>query len=112
MIAWDLRKLQQHLEKKSPEALYVLAGDEAFLLEEALKIIKIKSVDPGTVDFNYDSFYAGETKAVQVRDAVQMLPMMSPRRLVVFRNVDKLNDKEWEDLYSLFEEPVDTTTFV
>lgn len=112
MITWDLRKLQQRLETQSPSSLYVLAGDEAFLQEEALQLIKSKTVDPGTVDFNYDSFYAGDVKSVQVKDAVQMLPMMSPRRLVVYRNVDDLKDKDWEELFDLFDSPVDTTTFV
>lgn len=112
MVTWDLRKLQQRLETHSPSALYVLAGDEPFLQEEALQLIKSKAVDAGTIDFNYDSFYAGDVKAVQVKDAVQMLPMMSPRRLVVYRNVDELKDKDWEDLFDLFDSPIDSTTFV
>jgi DNA polymerase-3 subunit delta len=112
LITWDLRKLQQRLENHPPSMLYVLAGDEAFLHEEALALIKSKSVDPGTIDFNYDSFYAGETKAAQVKDAVQMLPMMSPRRLVIFRNVDDMKDKEWDELFDIFEMPVESTTLV
>lgn len=112
MMTWDLRQLQQRLDKQSPEALYILAGDEAFLLQEAIRLIKVKSVDPVAIDFNYDCFYADETKPAQVRDAVQMLPMMSPRRLVIYRDVDGLKDKEWEDLYDLFDNPVDSTTFV
>lgn len=112
MVTWDLRKLQQRLETHSPSMLYVLAGDEPFLQEEALQLIKSKAVDAGTIDFNYDSFYAGDVKAVQVKDAVQMLPMMSPRRLVVYRNVDELKDKDWEDLFDLFDSPIDSTTFV
>jgi len=112
VVTWDLRKLQQRLETHAPSMLYVLAGDEPFLQEEALQLIKAKSVDAGTIDFNYDSFYAGDVKAIQVKDAVQMLPMMSPRRLVVYRNVDELKDKDWEDLFDLFDAPIDSTTFV
>lgn len=112
MLTWDLRKLQQRLEAGPPSPIYVLAGDEPFLKEEALKLIKGKVTDPGTIDFNYDSFYAGEAKSGQVRDVVQMLPMMSPRRLVVFRNVDELKDKDWEELFDLLDAPVDTTTLV
>src|ERR1044072_9402394 len=112
MITWDLRKLQKHLESHTPAPLYVLAGDEEYLVEEALKLIKSKAVEPGTIVFYYDSCYATETKAIQVVDAAQMLPMMSPRRLVIFRNVDDLKDKEWEELFDILESPVDTTTLV
>ena len=76
MLTWDLRKLQQKIESGAPATLYVLAGDEPFLKEEAVKLIKAKAVDPGLLDFNYDSFYAGEAKPAQVRDAIQTLPMM------------------------------------
>jgi DNA polymerase-3 subunit delta len=108
MVTWDLRRLQRRLESHPPTPLYVLAGDEAFLHEEALTLLKSKSVHPEMLDFNYDSFFAGEAKPAEVRDAVQMLPMMSPRRLVVFRNVDELKDKDWEELYDLISDPVDT----
>ena len=64
------------------------------------------------IDFNCDVFEASETNSGTVKDAVEMLPMMSPRRLVVYRGVDNLKDKDWEALYPLFERPVDSTTFV
>ncbi len=112
MITLDLRKLQQRLEVQVPGPLYVLAGDEAFLQEEALRLIKSKAVDAGTIDFNFDSFYAPETKSAQIRDVIQMLPMMSPRRMVIYRDVDQLKDKDWEELFDLFDAPVESTTFV
>ena len=108
----DLRKLQQRLEGHPPASIYLLLGEEAFLMQEAVQVLKDKSLDPGTRDFNCDVFDAGEASAGTVRDAAEMLPMMSPRRLVIFRGVDKLKDKDWEVLFPLFERPVDTTVFV
>ena len=108
----DLRKLQQRLETTSPAALYLLIGDESFLIQEAVALLKNKSVDPATMDFNCDLFNATETSAGTVRDAAESLPMMSARRLVVYRGVDDLKDKDWEVLYPLFERPVESTTFV
>lgn len=108
----DLRKLQQRLEKTAPEKIYLLIGEEAFLVHEAVQLLKAKSVDPGIMDFNCDIFVAGDTPAGQVRDAAEMLPMMSPRRLVVYRNVDELKDKDWEALFPLFDDPVDSTVLV
>jgi DNA polymerase-3 subunit delta len=108
----DLRKLQQRLEKSPPSNIYLLMGDEAFLVQEALHLLKERSLDEGTADFNCDVFDAGSTPAGQVKDAAEMLPMMSQRRLVVFRGVDDLKDKDWETLFPLFENPVESTTFV
>lgn len=111
-LTLDLRKLQQRLESKPPAPLYVLMGDEAFLVQEAAQLLKSKSVDIGTMDFNCDVFDASETSASQVKDAAEVLPMMSPRRFVLYRGVDDLKDKDWDVLYPLFDNPVDSTTLV
>ena len=108
----DLRKLQQRLEGKEPAPVYLLMGEETFLVQEALAVLKAKTLDEGTADFNCDIFEANEIPAGQVKDAAEMLPMMSPRRFVVYRGVDDLKDKDWEVLFPLFERPVESTVFV
>lgn len=112
MITWDLRKLQQRLEGHKPHPIYVLAGDESFLVDEAIRLIKSKAVDEATMDFNVDTFVAPEDAASQVRDAVEMLPMMSQRRLILYRGVDNLKDKEWENLFPVLESPVDSSVLL
>ncbi len=108
----DLRRLQQRLENNPPGSLYLLIGEETFLVQEALQLLKNKSVDASMIDFNCDVFDASETDAGQVKDAAESLPMMSQRRFVAFRGVDALKDKDWETLFPLIDNPVDSTTFV
>lgn len=108
----DFRKLQQRLENKPPGSLYLLLGEESFLIQEAVGLLRERAVDEGLRDFNSDIFDASDAPVTQVRDACEMLPMMSPRRIVIFRGVDDLKDKDWETLLPLFDDPPDTTTFV
>ena len=108
----DLRKLQQRLEKAEPALIYLLVGEETFLVNEATQAIKVRSVDAATIDFNCDVFDVGDVTASHVRDAAEMLPMMSARRLVLYRGVDDLKDKDWDALFPLFDNPVETTTLV
>lgn len=112
MITWDLRRLQQRAEKKAFEPLYLFLGDEGFLVEEALQTIRTQVLDPNTKDFNFDSFWAHDVDGSRVREAVETLPMMSEKRLVILRDVDDWKDAEWEALYPLFENPVDSAVFV
>lgn len=112
MVTMDLRKLQQRLETKAPAPLYLLMGEEAFLIQEAVALLKEKSVEPAAVDFNCDVFDASENRADQVRDAADMLPMMSTRRFVHYRGVDALKDKDWDVLMPVLENPPDTTVLV
>ena len=87
-------------------------GEETFLVQEAVQVLKNKSLEEGTAEFNCDIFDASENAASLVRDAAEMLPMMSARRFVVYRGVDDLKDKDWELLYPLFERPVESTVLV
>ena len=112
MITWDLRRLQQRAEKKAIEPLYLFLGDEGFLMEEALQTIRAQVLQPETKDFNFDSFWANEVDSGRVREAVETLPMMALKRLVILRDVDDWKDAEWEALYPLFENPVDSAVFV
>jgi len=112
MAHWDLRRLQMSLQKRPPEPVYLLVGEEPFLIDEALNVLRQQALADGASDFNFDRFYAGEDDTVKVRDTVEMLPMMSPRRVVVFRNTHLLKASEWEALQPVLEAPVDTTVFI
>lgn len=112
MITLDLRKLQQRLEKQDPSSVYVLCGDEVFLVEESVRLLKSKVLDEASVDFNYDSFIGGEASGADVRDAVEMLPMMGDRRMVLLRGAESFKEKDWNELYDVIDRPVDSTVFV
>ena len=112
MANWDLRKLQQHLERKQPGALYLLFGEESYLLDESLSLLKERALADGAKDFNYDQFFASETRGSQVRDTVEMLPMMCERRVVIYRDVHQLKEADWAALLPLFEQPVESCCFI
>lgn len=112
MATWDLRRLQMHLQKHQLLPVYLLVGEEPFLVEEALSGIKGVALDGGASDFNSDTFFAADDDAVKIRDTVEMLPMMSPRRLVLVRGVHQFKDGEWESLYPVLQNPVDTSVLV
>lgn len=109
---WDLRKLQKYLEKKQPGPLYLVFGDEQFLVDETVKLLKTKALPNGIDDFSFDQFYYPETSAGHVKDTVETLTMMSPCRVVVYKIGKGLKESEWEELSPVFENPVPTTTLI
>ncbi|MGE0763502.1 MAG: DNA polymerase III subunit delta [Bdellovibrionales bacterium] len=112
MASWDLRRLQMHLQKGTPQTIYLLVGEDYFLMNEALTGIKAAVLTDGAIDFNSDQFFAGDDDVIKIRDTIEMLPMMSPRRLVVVRNVQSFKEKDWDVLAPIFDQPVDSTTLV
>ncbi|QLY26777.1 DNA polymerase III subunit delta [Bdellovibrio sp. KM01] len=112
MALIDSQKFYKDLEKGNLAPMYFLFGEEPYLLNQSVERFKYAVLTEGAIDFNYSLFYASDADIVQVRDAVETLPMMAPRRLVILKEAQELTDKEWSQLEPLIEEPVDSTCFV
>ena len=104
--------VEKSLESQSFSALYFFFGEEPYLINQAVNYLKVCALHGGAADFNFNSYYASDVEISQVRDEVETLPMMAPRRVVLLREVQDLTDKEWAQLEPLFETPVDSTVFM
>lgn len=112
MALIDAQKFYRDLEKGQTAPIYFLFGEEPYLLNQSVERFKYAVLTEGAVDFNYSLFYASDADVVSVRDAVETLPMMAARRLVILKEAQELTDKEWTELEALIESPVDSTVFV
>src|SRR6185369_4710151 len=88
------------VEKGSPGPLYLLFGDEPYLVERAAKKLLDRVVDPGLRDFNLDVFYGNEVKGDEVFAAAQTLPTFAERRAVLVKKGGELHAGAQEVLLS------------
>ncbi len=109
---WTPQKLTDSLARGEVYPLYFLFGDETFLIDESLDLLEKTAVGDGLRDFNLNTFYGGEAEASQIRDAAETLPMMAQVRVVVVKDAQDLNEKDWDMLMPLIDEPVGTTALV
>jgi DNA polymerase-3 subunit delta len=112
MALIDAQKFYRDLEKGELSPLYFLFGEEPYLLNQCVDRFKFAVLTEGAVDFNYSLFYASDAEVSNVRDAVETLPMMAPKRLVILKEAQELTDREWAELDTLITTPVDSTVFV
>lgn len=112
MALIDAQKFYRDLEQGRLAPLYFLFGEEPYLLNQSAERFKFAVLNEGAIDFNLSVFYATDADVVVVRDAVETLPMMAARRLVILKEAQDLSDKEWAELEPLFESAVDSTVFV
>jgi DNA polymerase-3 subunit delta len=98
------------LEKLSP--VYLLFGEESYLIQNAIHKIKTIALSQGAADFNFDVYYAADCDIGVVKDVVETLPMMSPRRLVLLNEVQDLKESEWNHLEKLFMSPPPESVFI
>lgn len=112
MASIDSQKLYKDLESGNLKPLYCLYGEEPYLIQQSLERFKYAVLNEGAIDFNFDLFYAADADVTTVKDAVETLPMMAQRRLVILKEAQELSDREWSELESVFSSPVETTVFV
>ncbi len=71
------------------DPVYLLFGDEEFLIDEALARIVAVAVDENTRSFNYDVLHGSDINTADIIDRASAYPMMAERRVVVVREVDR-----------------------
>jgi DNA polymerase III subunit delta len=100
------------IEKGDLAPLYLLYGEEPYLVERAVKKLLERAVDPGFRDFNLDIFYGNETKGEEVFTAAQTLPMFADRRVVLIKKAGDLSAPAMEVLLPYLQDPSPGTCFV
>ncbi|MBE8221193.1 MAG: DNA polymerase III subunit delta [Bdellovibrionales bacterium] len=106
----SIANLKNHL-KKAVSPIYVCVGGDLYLDNLVHNYIKTKVFPQGTDDFNYNVFI-GEAFSSDVKDTVESLPFMSDRRLVIFKNLDKMTASHWEDLKVVLDRPCESSVLV
>ncbi|HPV73765.1 MAG TPA: DNA polymerase III subunit delta [Gemmatimonadaceae bacterium] len=90
MSAQGLRDLRKAIANRTFEPAYFFHGDDEYRKEAAVRELIAGAVDPATRDFNFDLLRGADVTPEQLASAVNTLPMMADRRVVVLRDVTAL----------------------
>jgi DNA polymerase III subunit delta len=84
------RDLQQHIASGSFLPVYLLYGEEEFLIERRAKSLVQAALGDSDPSFNLDLFRGTEIKAEEVTAAANAFPFMGEKRVVYVRESDPL----------------------
>lgn len=104
-------ELQQALGKGQIAPLYLLYGEETFLIDATVDDLKKRLIDPRLSSFNLSVFHGGECQPHHIISAAQTLPLMSRHRMVVVKEADQIKSS-WKDFSHYFEQPLPTTCLI
>src|SRR3989304_5865586 len=85
-----MRVLKTALESGSFDRVYLFHGDDEFLKEEKVRAVVERATDAATRDFNLEVRRGADLDAAALRQALDALPVMAERRVVVIRDVTGL----------------------
>lgn len=86
--------LRRSLREGNPGSLYVFHGEEKYLMEESLAALRELLVPAGLEEFNLHTFTGKDIDVGELVEAMDNLPMMSERTLILVTDFDLFGCKE------------------
>lgn len=99
-------------DKKKPEAVYLLLGDDEAKKASLKSKMKESASKFGDMTMNIDSFDFEQEEASQVISACLTTPFASTKRVVIAGPLDKLNKDSLGELAEYCKDPCDSTILI
>lgn len=106
------KDLTAGIKKKNFLPVYLLHGEEDFLLDMALTDLLDALLPADLRSLNLDVVGCGEVDGREIAARASSLPMMGDRRVVVAKNVERLTQRDLELVSRYVDTPSETTTLV
>lgn len=108
----EFKKFYEEIDQEKFKPFYFLYGDQDYLIERTYNYLIDALIPVDFRDFNFHVFYPEEIKADVIIDTYEMYPMMAPRRVMVFRDVNAFNESHVGLITSLIAKPNETVSVV
>ncbi len=98
------------LKKKIYHSLYLLAGEEAFFIDEISNFIETNVLDEGEKEFNQTIVYGKDTDVASIIGYAKRFPMMANYQVVIVKEAQSI--KNLGELIPYIEQPLKSTLLV
>lgn len=105
-----MKTLKSRLQKKI-EASYLIQGEDVLLYDKALSLIK-NACDLQLEEFNFLVFDDDSFNGDYVIDACETLPIGSDKKIILLKNITKINENFKKKLKDYLKKPVESTCLV
>lgn len=109
MAAASFKSLKTALETGGFDPVYVFHGADDHLKEEWVRQVTARATEPSTRDFNVDVVRGGEVEVAALSAALEALPMLAERRLVILRDPGAMKKAQRTRLESYLASPAAET---
>ncbi len=105
-----ISEIIKQIEKKVFSSVYLFYGNEQYIVEEIIRLIIDKAVDPELRQLNVEKYYCSEADSESIVTSALSIPMLSERKVIVVRDYEKINDSK--ALRHYFDHPSQSTVLV
>ena len=112
MAPVTMKAFKSALESGRLDPVYLFHGTDDFLKEEKVRALIAAATDPSTRDFNLEQLRGAECDVARLSGALEALPMLADRRVVILRDPEALKKPALERLTRHVEKPASDTCLV
>ncbi len=108
------REFKKHIGEGSFKSLYLIYGDEKYLVRLYTSMLTEKLMGKNPPEFNYHVFNFMNLDLPRLQASILIAPFMSRYNCVKLEDInsDELNAADWNDLFTLLENIPDTTVVI
>lgn len=106
------KQLIEQLKVGEWKPVYLLTGDDNHAIDVVSDYMEANIIDPTLRDFDQTVLYGGETTMADVVATTQRYPMMSPVHLVMVKEAQEIDIKQWEVLAAYLKAPAAQSVLV
>lgn len=111
MILTD-KQLIDNIKAGNRLPVYLITGEENYYIDIISDYFENQVIDPDFGDFDKSVVYGRDVTMLSVISLAQQFPMMSPIRLVLVKEAQDIDHKEWDLLLKYLESPQPQTLLV
>ncbi len=108
----NYKQLKQNLAQGKLSPVYLLYGEEGYLIEETVRRIEQLVFGNGVRDFNYQLFYGEDAPPSDIINAAHTMPMMAKYRLIVVKHVERMKVAQLNKLTAYAAKPSTTAILI
>jgi DNA polymerase-3 subunit delta len=105
-------QLLQRLSERRIAPVYLLFGEEPYLIQEYVTVLIERILEGAPYDFNCDVFSADSDILPEALDITRTLPMMASHRVVVLHGLQQLGKDDMLRLEGYAEHPSESTALI
>ncbi len=106
------KQLIEELKKGVFKPVYLLTGEENYYIDVVSNYFEEEVIDPSLRDFDQTVVYGRDVDMATVVSTVKRYPMMSPVHLVLVKEAQDIDTRQWDRLAAYLQQPSDRSVLV
>ena len=106
------KQLIEELKKGIFKPVYLLTGEENYYIDVVSNYFEEEVIDPSLRDFDQTVMYGRDVDMATVVSTVKRYPMMSPVHLVLVKEAQDIDIRQWDRLAAYLQQPSDRSVLV